>query len=192
MSLLVAQLTLPSGQTLTLYQGDLTEERVEAIVNAANERLAHGGGLAGAIVRRGGREIQDESNDWVQQYGPAGHDKPALTGSGQLPCKHIIHAVGPVWAGGGRGEDEKLRAAYTAALTLAHGHGFVSLAFPSLSTGLFGFPVERAAPIAVQAVRDFCAAHSHSSLRDLRFTLRDAPTVAVFQREFEKVIHHQS
>jgi O-acetyl-ADP-ribose deacetylase (regulator of RNase III) len=186
MSLLIAQLTLPSGQTLALYQGDLTEERVDAIVNAANERLAHGGGLAGAIVRKGGREIQDESHAWVQQYGPAGHDKPALTGSGQLPCKYILHTVGPVWAGGERDEDARLRTAYTAALAVAHAHHFTSLAFPSLSTGIFGFPVERAAPIAVQAVRDFCAAHPGSALRDLRFTLIDAPTVAVFQREFEK------
>lgn len=190
MALLVAQLTLPFGQTLSLYQGDLTEERVDAIVNAANAHLAHGGGLAGAIVRRGGREIQDESNAWVQQHGPASHDKPALTGPGVLPCKAIIHAVGPVWGSGD--EDTKLRTAYTAALQLAHTQGFTSIAFPSLSTGLFGFPVERAAPIAVQAVIDFCAAHPDSPLCDLRFTLIDAPTAAVFKREFEKVIKHQS
>lgn len=190
MTVLVASLTLPSGQSLALYQGDLTEERVDAIVNAANEHLAHGGGLAGAIVRRGGRQIQEESDAWVRQHGPAGHDKPALTGPGALPCRAIIHAVGPVWGSGD--EDAKLRAAYTSALQLAHAQGFTSIAFPSLSTGIFGFPVERAAPIAIQAVRDFCAAHPDSSLRDLRFTLIDAPTVAVFQHEFERIISHQS
>ena len=110
----VTQFTLPSGQTLALYHGDLTEEKVDAIVNAANEHLAHGGGVAGAIVRRGGREIQEESYAWVRQHGPAGHDKPALTGAGKLPCKAVIHAVGPMWGAGD--EDRKLRAAYTSAL----------------------------------------------------------------------------
>lgn len=185
MSTPIAHLALPSGQTLALYHGDLTEEKVDAIVNAANERLAHGGGLAGAIVRRGGREIQRESDEWVRKHGLAAHDRPALTGSGSLPCKAIIHAVGPVWGAGD--EDAKLRTAYTAALRLAHAQGFTSIAFPSLSTGIFGFPVERAAPIAVQAVIDFCAAHPDSPLRDLRFTLIDAPTVEVFRGEFEKV-----
>jgi O-acetyl-ADP-ribose deacetylase (regulator of RNase III) len=184
MSAPIAHLALPSGQTLALYQGDLTEETVGAIVNAANEHLAHGGGLAGAIVRKGGRDIQRESDDWVRANGLAAHDRPALTGPGSLPCKAILHAVGPVWGSGD--EDAKLRTAYAAALQLAHAQGFTSIAFPSLSTGIFGFPVERAAPIAVQAVIDFCAAHPTSSLRDLRFTLIDAPTVQVFQREFAR------
>jgi O-acetyl-ADP-ribose deacetylase (regulator of RNase III) len=186
---LSVKLPLAKNQTLSLYHGDLTEEKVDAIVNAANERLAHGGGLAGAMVRKGGRDIQRESDEWVRVNGRAGHDRPVLTGPGLLPCRAIIHAVGPVWGSGE--EDAKLRTAYTAALRLAHAQGFTSIAFPSLSTGLFGFPVERAAPIAVQAVVDFCsahpcAAHPDSPLRDLRFTLIDAPTVQIFQREFER------
>jgi O-acetyl-ADP-ribose deacetylase (regulator of RNase III) len=185
MTTLVSQFTLPSGQTLSLYHGDLTEERVDAIVNAANARLAHGGGVAGAIVRRGGHAIQKESDEWVRRHGPAAHDKPALTGAGKLPCKAVVHAVGPVWGSGD--EDAKLRAAYTASLELAHAQGFTSIAFPSISTGIFGFPVERAAPIALIAVEDFCAAHPDSSLREIRFTLIDKPTVEVFQREFEKI-----
>ncbi len=182
---LIAQLDLPTGQTLTLHHGDLTEERVDAIVNAANEWLSHGGGLAGALVRKGGQVIQAESEAWVQTHGRAGHDQPALTGAGQLSCRFIIHAVGPVWGSGD--EDHKLRVAYTAALDLAHTRGFTSIAFPSISTGIFGFPVERAAPIAAQAVVDFCAAHPASPLRDIRFTLIDTPTVNVFKREFEKL-----
>jgi O-acetyl-ADP-ribose deacetylase (regulator of RNase III) len=157
---------------------------VDAIVNAANEHLAHGGGLAGVIVRKGGREIQRASDEWVRVNGRAGHDRPALTGPGTLPCQAIIHAVGPVWGSGD--EAAKLHIAYTAALQLAHAQGFTSIAFPSLSTGIFGFPVERAAPIAMQAILDFCAAHPASSLRDLRFTLIDVPTVAAFRREFER------
>ena len=186
MASLVSQRTLPSGQTLALYHGDLTEERVDAIVNAANERLAHGGGVAGAIVRRGGQEIQAESDAWVKQHGPARHDQPALTGAGKLPCKAVIHAVGPVWQSGARNEDANLRAAYTAALELAHRQGFASSAFPSISTGLFGFPLERGAAIALRAVEDFCAAHPDSPLREIRFTLIDAPTVEAFRRELAR------
>ena len=189
MSTLVTQCTLPSGRTLALYQGDLTEERVDAIVNAANEHLAHGGGVAAAIVRRGGGAIQAESDAWVRQHGPAGHAKPALTGAGRLPCKAVIHAVGPVWGAGY--EDAKLRAAYTSALELAHAQGFTSIAFPSISTGIFGFPLERGAGIALQAALDFCAAHPDSPLREIRFSLIDAPTVEVFRREFEKRLRRQ-
>lgn len=187
MAPLITQLTLPSNQTLELYHGDLTEEQVEAIVNAANEHLAHGAGLAGAIVRRGGREIQNESNAWVKQHGLVGHDKPALTGAGKLPCRAVIHAVGPVWRGGGQDEEAKLRLAYTSALKLAHEQGFDSIDFPSISTGLFGFPVERGAAIALQAVKDFCAANPASPIREIRFTIIDAPTVEIFRREFEKL-----
>jgi O-acetyl-ADP-ribose deacetylase (regulator of RNase III) len=181
---LIVQQQLPSGQTLALYHGDLTEENVEAIVNAANAQLAHGGGVAGAIVRRGGPEIQKESDAWVRQHGPAGHEKPALTGGGRLPARWVIHAVGPVWGSGD--EDRKLRAAYSSSLQLAHEKGFTSIAFPSISTGIFGFPVERAAAIAVQAAMDFCTAHPDSPLREIRFTLIDNPTVEVFKAEFER------
>lgn len=184
MSRLIVSQRLPSGHTLALYQGDLTEERVDAIVNAANAQLAHGGGLAGAIVRRGGQEIQEESTVWVQRHGPAGHEKPALTGAGRLPARWIIHAVGPVWGSGD--EDRKLRTAYTSALQLAHEKGFATVAFPSISTGIFGFPVERAAAIAVQAIVDFCAAHPDSPLREIRFTLIDDATVEVFRAEFAR------
>ena len=184
MSTLVTEHTLPSGQTLALHHGDLTEERVDVIVNAANEHLAHGGGVAGAIVRRGGYEIQRESDEWVRKNGPAGHDKPALTGAGKLPCQAVIHAVGPVWGSGD--EDRKLRAAYTSSLEMAHAQGFTSIAFPSISTGIFGFPVERGAGTALQAALDFCAAHPASPLRKIRFTLIDAPTVGVFRREFAR------
>jgi len=177
---------LPSGHTLSLEQGDLTEARVDAIVNAANEHLAHGGGLAGAIVRRGGAVIQQESDAWVRAHGPAGHDRPALTGAGALAAKAILHAVGPVWRGGTHREPEALRTAYTSALALADAERFTSLAFPSISTGIFGYPVEPAAAIALRAVLDFCAANPNSALRDIRFVLLDAPTVAVFQREFAR------
>jgi O-acetyl-ADP-ribose deacetylase len=180
----VADHTLPSGQVVRIGQGDLTEERVDAIVNAANEHLALGGGVAGAIRRRGGESIQDECRAWVRAHGPAGHDRPGLTGAGRLPCRAVIHAVGPVWGSGD--EDRKLGTAYRAALELAHERRFGSVAFPSLSTGIFGFPVERAAPIALGVVRAFSEAHPDSQVRDVRFTIIDLPTVEAFRRALEQ------
>jgi len=178
---------LPSGQTLILEHGDLTEARVDAIVNAANSQLAHGGGVAGAIVRRGGPVIQQESDEWVRQHGSADHDRPALTGAGSLPARAVIHAVGPIWRGGDSGEAANLRAAYTSALELAGAQGFVSVAFPSISTGIFGFPVAQGAAIAVQAALDYCAAQPASAVREIRFVLIDAATLRHFQDVFEKL-----
>ena len=174
---------LPSGQVLAVEQADLTEARVDAIVNAANSHLAHGGGVAGAIVRAGGPAIQDESDAWVQAHGPATHTRPALTSAGRLPAKAVIHAVGPIWRGGDQGEPTALRDAYTSALELGEAQGYRSLAFPSISTGIFGFPVEQGARIAVRAALDFCAAHPDSTLREIRFTLIDQKTADVFRRE---------
>lgn len=185
MTAIVAERAFPSGRVLRLVHGDLTEESVEAIVNAANEHLAHGGGVAGAIVRRGGPEIQRESDAWVRAHGPARHDRPGLTGAGRLACRAVIHAVGPVWGSGD--EERKLTTAYTAALELAHAERYRSIAFPSLSTGIFGFPVERAAPLAVGAVTRFWQTRGDSPLVEVRFTIIDAPTVAVFRHAIERV-----
>ena len=185
MSQIFAQHTLPIGQALRLVLGDITEETVDVIVNAANERLAHGGGVAGAIARKGGPSIQAESDEWVQRHGPVSHERPAITGGGRLPCRYVIHAVGPVWGSGD--EDCKLRAAVTGALQMAHERGLASIALPAISTGIFGFPLERAAQVIVGAVVDFCAtAGPESSLRDIRFMLIDEPTVQVFAGEFQR------
>jgi O-acetyl-ADP-ribose deacetylase (regulator of RNase III) len=140
--------------------------------------------VAGAILRRGGRAIQTESEAWVKQHGPAGHEKPALTRGGQLPARWVIHAVGPVWGSGD--EERKLRAAYSSALLLAHEKRCTSIAFPSISTGIFGFPVERGAALGIQAAIDFCSTHPDSPLRHIRFTLIDLPTVEVFRAEFAR------
>jgi putative ATPase len=183
MSRLVAQITLAGNKTLSLIHGDLTEEAVDAIVNAANAQLQHGGGVAGAIARRGGAVIQRQSDEWVRRHGPVAHDRPALTDAGALPCRHVIHAVGPVWGEGG--EDGKLRAAVLGALELAQANGFVSLALPAISTGIFGFPKDRGARILLQAVGDHCKAQPAGSLREVHVTLMDEPTLHVFAAEFE-------
>ena len=130
--------------------GDLTTQDVDAIVNAANEALAPGGGVCGAIRRAGGDEIFDEC---AQLSGCATGDAKA-TGAGRLPARFVIHAVGPVWHGGGQGEAELLASAYRRSLEVAEDLGCRTVAFPALSTGIYGYPPEKAAPVAVSAVRE--------------------------------------
>ncbi len=182
MTRVVAEQPLLGGRRLRLVHGDLTEEHVDAIVNAANAHLAHGGGVAGAIVRRGGREIQQESDAWVRQHGPASPDRPALTTAGRLPSRYVIHAVGPVWGEGD--EDAKLQSAVTGALALASQHDLASLALPAISTGIFGFPKDRGARVILDSILAFFTAHPTSSLREIRITLIDEPSVEIFAEEF--------
>ena len=184
MSRIIAEQTLPGGQTLRLLHGDLTQEKVDAIVNAANARLVHGSGVAGAIVRRGGPDIQRESDAWVQQHGPVSHERPAITNAGRLPCRHVIHAVGPVWGDGD--EDNKLRAAVTGSLNLAGEHGLASLAIPAISTGIFGFPKDRGARVILDAVVDFFIEYPEASPHEVHITLIDEPTVRIFANEFRR------
>ncbi|NIS80592.1 MAG: macro domain-containing protein [Anaerolineales bacterium] len=184
MSNLIAEHTLHLGQTVRLFHGDLTEEKVDAIVNAANAHLAHGGGVAGAIVRKGGKQIQVESDAWVRDHGRISHERPAITSAGSLPCDYVIHVVGPKWGEGN--EDQKLHAAVTGGLTLAGERGMKSLALPAISTGIFGFPKERAAKIILDAISDFLSAQPQASLQDIRLTLIDEPSVQIFAQEFER------
>ena len=182
MTTIVAEHDLTSGQIVRLIYGDLTEEKVDAIVNAANAQLGHYGGVAGAIVRAGGQEIQAESDHWVQEHGPASHDRPAITNAGRLPCRYVIHAVGPIWGEGD--EDSKLRAAVTSSLTLADEKALTSLSLPAISCGIFGFPKDRGAQVILDAIVDFFAHMPDSSLSEVRITLIDEPSVAVFVDEF--------
>ncbi|HSR46601.1 MAG TPA: macro domain-containing protein [Anaerolineales bacterium] len=182
MSRTVLEYRFPDGALLALVQGDLTEVQLEAIVNAANPQLQHGGGLAGAIARRGGKSIQRESNAWVREHGPARFDRPAITGAGDLPCRAVIHAVGPIWGEGD--EDRKLAVAVQSSLALASQRGFSSLGMPAISTGVYGFPVQRAAPIVLEAIAAFFAASPNSPVRHVEVTLFDGPTLAVFEDAF--------
>jgi O-acetyl-ADP-ribose deacetylase (regulator of RNase III) len=182
MGTLVAEHQLATGQKLRLIHGDITEEKMDAIVNAANEQLIHAGGLAAAIVHRGGKSIQDESSTWVREHGPISHAQPALTGAGVLPCQYVIHAVGPRWGEGD--EDAKLHTAVTAALYLADERGFNNLALPAISTGIFGFPKERGAEVILDTIIDFCSRHPATTLKEIRLTLIDEPSVRVFSTAF--------
>ena len=170
--------TLANGARLQLAQADLTQDAVDAIVNAANSYLQHGGGVAGAIVRRGGAQIQAESNAWVRQHGPVTHDHPAYTSGGTLPCRYVIHAVGPVWGEGD--EDGKLAAAVNGALRVADELQLKSISLPAISTGIFGFPKERAAQVILAAIQEYFASHPDSGLQLVRLALFDQPTLDVF------------
>lgn len=180
MSKLYASHTLPGGQVIEIAQGDLTLEPLDAIVNAANEHLAHGGGIAAAILRRGGDVIQRESDAWVQLHGPVSHERPAYTSAGSIPARFVIHAVGPIWGTGD--EDAKLAAAVTGSLETATELELRSIAIPAISTGIFGFPKQRAAPVMLSAVFAFFARSEPTSLALIRFVLYDSDTLAIFVR----------
>ena len=169
---------LSTGQSLQIVQGDITTEEVDAIVNAANEYLQHGGGVAWAIARRGGDVIQDESDKWIKQHGPVSHAQPAWTSGGALPAKYIIHAVGPVWGDGD--EDKKLADAVTGSLRVADELKLLSIAMPAISTGIFGFPKERAAGIIFSAIEKFFSGGQSPTLKVVRIVLFDDATIQPF------------
>jgi len=177
MNTVLAQRELPSAQLIQLVRGDLTVESSGAIVNAANADLVHGDGVAGAITWRGGPAIQRESAVWVREHGPVSHDRPAWTSGGLLPARYVIHAVGPVWGSGD--EDAKLTAAIRGSLRLADELGLASISFPAISTGVFGFPKERAGMAILGAIRDYFA-NSVSIIRVVRVVLFDEATIEAF------------
>ena len=177
MNRVLAEHILPTGQTIQIVQGDITTENVDAIVNAANERLQHGGGVAWAISRKGGPAIQKESDEWIQQYGPVLHSHPAWTSGGHLPSKYVIHAVGPVWGDGD--EDRKLSEAVTGSLRLADELKCSSIALPAISTGIYGFPKDRAAGILFSSIAGYFQ-NNLSTLSVIKLVLFDQPTVDIF------------
>jgi O-acetyl-ADP-ribose deacetylase (regulator of RNase III) len=159
---------------------DITDARVDAIVNAANESLQLGAGVAGAIRRRGGSAIQEEGD----RIGHCPIGQSVVTGGGNLPARWVIHAVGPVWRGGNAGEDALLASAVRAALARADQMGAKSVALPAISTGVFGYPVDRAAQISIAAARTF--AGEARVVEKIAFCLFDERTFEVFRRELEK------
>ena len=183
MSRILRQQILSGGQALQIVQGDLTEEPVDAIVNAANAYLQHGGGVAGAISRRGGLAIQAESDRWVRQYGLVAHERPAYTSGGALPCKYVIHAVGPIYGQGG--EDQKLAAAVAGSLRVAEQLGLTSIALPAISTGIFGFPKARAAGVILAAIFGYFAQNPSGSLRLVRLALIDSQALDAFTQAWD-------
>jgi|SRR5438445_11016852 len=161
--------------TLETLKGDITALEVDAIVNAANENLQLGAGVAGAIRRRGGPSIQEECD----RIGHCGTGKAVVTGAGELLSRWVIHAVGPVWRGGERGEEDLLAGAVLAALNRAEEIGAKSVALPAISTGIYGFPLEKAAKISIAAARGF--ARTARGVERIVFVLFDEEAFAAFQ-----------
>jgi len=168
----------PTGQTIQIVQGDITTEEVGAIVNAANEQLQHGGGVAWTISKKGGETIQKESDAWIRQHGPVSHSHPAWTSGGLLPAKYIIHAVGPVWGSGN--DDNKLSVAVTGSLHIADELKCESIAMPAISTGIFGFPKDRAAGIIFSAIEKYFSENDSSTIKTIKIILFDRSSVDVF------------
>jgi O-acetyl-ADP-ribose deacetylase (regulator of RNase III) len=167
--------------TIRLVQGDITRVPVDAMVNAANSRLRGGAGVDGAIHGAGGQAIMA---DLERRYGP---DRSCPTGSavvsdaGNLPARVVIHAVGPVWHGGERGEPELLASAYRVSLDAAAAEGARSVSLPSISTGVYGYPIDRAAPLALATVRSWLEAHP-GVLDEVTFVLFSRESLDAFER----------
>lgn len=168
-----------SGQSLQIVEGDITTEEVDAIVNAANEQLAHGGGVAWAISKKGGATIQEESDEWIRKHGPVSHAHPAWTSGGLLPAKYVIHAVGPVW-GETSDDDKNLSDAVTGSLQVAEELKCTSISMPAISTGIFGFPKDRAAGIIFKVIATYFEKNVNSSLKQVRLVLFDKATTDEF------------
>jgi len=182
----------PQGHSIQVRHGDITAEIVGAIVNAANSHLAHGAGVAGAIMRAGGREVQVESDRWVRQHGEVPTGGVAVTGPGLMECQVIIHAVGPICF---RQEnmakkDKELEEAVHNSLLKAEELELSSISLPAISSGIFGFPKERCAQVMFSTALAFCRSHPDSHLRQIRFTNWDMETVSIFEGEFNKRFRH--
>jgi O-acetyl-ADP-ribose deacetylase len=166
---------------LRLVSADLTERDVDAIVNAANSRLQHGGGVAGAIVRKGGRVIQEESD--AIGFVPVGSS--AMTSAGKLKARHVIHAVGPRMGEGD--EDNKLKHTIISVLRLASEKGLHSISVPAISAGIFGFPKDRCANILVGETASFLKGAEGTSLLLVEFCITDNEAYDLFEKEIERI-----
>jgi O-acetyl-ADP-ribose deacetylase (regulator of RNase III) len=161
---------------ITLHQGDITKDaEADAIVNAANSSLLGGGGVDGAIHRAAGPALLDE----CRLLGGCKTGDAKRTGAGELPVRHVIHAVGPVWRGGGEGEPEALASCYRRAIELASEAGDARVAFPAISTGIYAYPLEEAAAVSVRATRE--ALDAHPDVEEARFWLFDERAYRAFE-----------
>jgi len=168
------------GSRLILLRGDITRQEVDAIVNAANTTLLGGGGVDGAIHRAGGPAILEECKRIAGKQGGCPTGQAVITTGGKLAAKFVIHTVGPVWTGGERREEELLASAYRESLRIAAARKLSSIAFPSISTGAYRFPIDRAAEIALATVRDFLENEAHS-LAEVRFVLFSDTDLGVYE-----------
>jgi O-acetyl-ADP-ribose deacetylase (regulator of RNase III) len=168
---------------IELINGDITQLHVDAIVNAANSQLVHGGGVAGVISRNGGPAIQEESNIWIKTRGPVAAGDVAITGAGDLAARYVIHAVGPR-QGEGK-EKKKLQSATLNSLKMAESRFFKSIAFPAISTGIFGYPMDKCAKVMLSTVKQYV--EGETGLERIVFVLFGEEALATFQKAFFKL-----
>ncbi len=175
-----------AGTRLVLVQGDITRQEVEAIVNAANPDLTPGGGVSGAIHRAGGPTVTEAAAKIRKERGRLPTGEAVITPGGNLPARYVIHTVGPVWHGGTQGEPKLLAKAYRSCLSLAVQEGIKTIAFPSISTGAYGYPVAEAAAVALRTVCQFLR-ENPGKLAEVRFVLFSAADFAEYRKAWEKV-----
>ncbi|HUM06972.1 MAG TPA: O-acetyl-ADP-ribose deacetylase [Terriglobales bacterium] len=179
-----AKLTFPDGKILELLgPDDITKETTDAIVNAANSSLLGGGGVDGAIHRAGGPAILEECERIVAKIKYLPEGKAVITTGGRLAARHVIHTVGPIYQVGNRDEAEALASCHSESIRVADEHGLSSLAFPAISTGAYGYPLDEAAEIAIRTVAEMLPSCAH--LRNVRFVLFAAPSCKAFIRAAE-------
>ena len=164
--------------SLSLVVGDITNSTVDAVVNAANGSLAGGGGVDGAIHRAGGPSILEECSEIVRLNGPLPTGKAVITTGGLLKARFVIHTVGPVWEGGHQDEPALLASAYNESSKIAFAHGFTTVDFPAISTGIYGYPLEAAAKVAIREVADFL--RNTTKKLSFRFVLFDQRAFDMF------------
>jgi len=172
---------------IEMVDGDITTLDVDAIVNAANSQLSHGGGVAGVISSKGGPAIQEESIIWVKTRGPVSAGEVAITSAGDLPARYVIHAVGPR-QGEGK-EDKKLKNATLNSLKMAESRMFKSIAFPAISTGVFGYPINKCAKIMLSTAKSYV--ESGTGLERIVFCLFGEEAFSVFEKRFIKIFPDQ-
>ncbi|MFO8100892.1 MAG: O-acetyl-ADP-ribose deacetylase [Dehalococcoidia bacterium] len=174
------------GKTkLSLIQGDITGQDTDAIVNAANSGLMGGGGVDGAIHRAGGPAILEDCKKIVARQGRLPAGQAVITTGGKMKTRHVIHTVGPVWHGGEKGEPQTLASAYRESLRLAVENGLKTVSFPSISTGVYGYPVDKAARVALGAIADFLK--KGTSLEEVVFVLFDSRTLKAYEQALEEL-----
>jgi O-acetyl-ADP-ribose deacetylase (regulator of RNase III) len=166
---------------LSIIQGDITRQATDAIVNAANSSLMGGGGVDGAIHRAGGAAILEECKQIVARQGRLPTGKAVITTGGNLKAKFVIHTVGPIWHGGNKGEPELLASAYRESLKVAAENNLSSISFPSISTGAYGYPIAKAAEVAIKTVTDFLK-EQVTSIKEVVFVLFDSVTFDAYNR----------
>jgi O-acetyl-ADP-ribose deacetylase (regulator of RNase III) len=169
-----------SKHRIEVIEGDITKIEVDAVVNAANKTLLGGGGVDGAIHRAGGKAILEE----CKKIGGCETGKAVITTAGKLPAKHVIHTVGPVWNGGNRNEDKLLENCYKNTLQLAADHDLKTVAFPNISTGVYHFPKERAANIAIQTVQEFL--NHHNGIDQVIFVCFDQENLNLYSKILDR------